>query len=216
MPDWSNQWSGHIVFSVFRWVHLVAVTLLVGGTLFFEFVVPEAIDDLKEEQQLSVFARTRWVFRRITWLCAILLPISGGVTMYRMWTTYTEADRAFGFLQMNVSGYWMAAHVLFGILAITIAVHVILSNARPRPSRWWMQMNFILLLAVMFLAVAARHVRLTIREKERDATRAAAADRANRPERPAVSTPTPTPPGTLPATEPTAQPGTLPATVPAL
>ena len=114
MPDWSYQWSGHIVFSLFRWLHLVAMTLLVGGTLFFEFVVPEAIDNLKEEQQLSVFARTRWVFRRIIWLCAILLPISGGATMYRMWTTYRSAPSDFwtltfpdiGWLPMCFSASW--------------------------------------------------------------------------------------------------------------
>ena len=97
----------------------------------------------------------------------------------------------------------MAAHVLFGILAITIAVHLMLSNIGLRPSRRWMQANFIILLAVMFVAVAARHVRLTIREKERDAAREAAV-KVNRPVIPAViMTPSATLPITLPTTSPT-------------
>ena len=41
--------------------------LLVGGFLFYEMVVPMAIADLKEEAQIAVFARARWVFRWIIW-----------------------------------------------------------------------------------------------------------------------------------------------------
>ena len=218
MPEWSSQWMEHILFALSRWLHLVSMTLLVGGTLFFEFVVPEAIDDLKEEQQLSVFARSRWVFRRITWLCAALLPITGGISMFRLWSTYRE--RSFGFLDLNVSGYWMATHVLFAILAITLAVHVVLTNARPGASRLWMQLNLILLLAVMFMAVAARHVRLTIRERERDTQRAAAqaaqelitklstpaTNQGGHPPGPATG------PATFPATEPS--PAPTPSTAP--
>lgn len=170
MPEWPSEWSSHVLFALGRWLHLVAMTLLVGGTLFFEFVVPEAIDDLKPEQQLSVFARTRWVFRRIIWICVVLLPITGGMSIHRLWGTYRE--QGFGVLGLNVSGYWMVAHAVLAMLAITLSVHVGLANARPGRSRAWMQFSLILLLAVMFMAVAARQVRLTVRERERDAQRA--------------------------------------------
>jgi len=74
---WTN-----IILLLSRYLHIVCVTLLVGGTLFYEMVVPVAIGDLKTEQQLSVFARARWVFRWIVWLSAGILLISGTVTTW--------------------------------------------------------------------------------------------------------------------------------------
>ena len=81
----------NIAFTVNRWVHLVAATVLVGGVLFFEFVVPLATADLKEEQQLAVFGRARWVFRNVVWLSVAMLILSGAVSLWRNWLLY-EAD----------------------------------------------------------------------------------------------------------------------------
>ncbi len=49
---WSN-----LLYLISRYVHIVCTTLLVGGTLFYEMVVPVAIGELKSEQQLLVFGR---------------------------------------------------------------------------------------------------------------------------------------------------------------
>src|SRR5688572_3046380 len=72
-----------------RYVHIVCTTVLVGGTLFYEMIVPVAIDDLKKEQQLLVFGRARWTFNGVVWTCAILLTISGMVSTARRWKEYT-------------------------------------------------------------------------------------------------------------------------------
>ena len=53
-------WLYDIVYPLSRWLHIVCTTLIVGGTLFFELVLPIAIEDLKREQQLYVFARRGW------------------------------------------------------------------------------------------------------------------------------------------------------------
>ena len=47
----------NLLFLLSRYLHIVATTILVGGVLFHELIVPVAIADLKEEQKLAVFAR---------------------------------------------------------------------------------------------------------------------------------------------------------------
>lgn len=49
-----------ILLPLVRWLHIVCTTLIVGGTLFYELVVPISIEDLKREQQLYAFARRGW------------------------------------------------------------------------------------------------------------------------------------------------------------
>jgi len=89
-----------VVYMLGRYVHIVCATLLVGGTLFYEMVVPIAIDDLRQEQQLSVFARARWVFRRIVWVAAALILLSGIVSTRNHWQEYS-AER---YVQVDGAG----------------------------------------------------------------------------------------------------------------
>src|SRR3954469_1111860 len=96
-------WLYDILFPVSRWVHIVTTTLIVGGTLFFELVLPIAIEDLKREQQLYVFARARLVFRWVVWISVAGLSISGFVSLYRMWKPYQLEE--FGYVSR-----WAVAH----------------------------------------------------------------------------------------------------------
>ena len=87
------SWLPDILYPVNRWLHMVCSMLIVGGTLFFELVLPAAIDELKREQQLYVFARARWVFRWVVWIGVVGLLLSGGIEIYRMWRTYQSDER---------------------------------------------------------------------------------------------------------------------------
>src|SRR2546430_11754914 len=78
------EWLRHILFVTMLWLHIVCTTLVVGGTLFFEFVMPLAVEDLMTEQQLTVFGKARWVFRRVIWPRAFLLVISGAAETDRL------------------------------------------------------------------------------------------------------------------------------------
>src|SRR5438067_1716983 len=117
-------WVFNVLFPINRWVHLVAGTVLVGGVLFFEFVVPIATEDLKEEQRLAVFGRARWVFRRLFWISVIAMTISGAVSLWRLWAVYL-ADEA------HVGGFlvgprpWVAGHVLLGVLGFALVLRVV-------------------------------------------------------------------------------------------
>lgn len=153
-----------------RYLHIACTTVLVGGTLFYEMVVPAAIDELKTEQQLDVFGRARWVFRRLVWTSAILLLISGALSTRRHWEAYqaepipsvdtnpNTADEAPSV--MRRPGWWWAAHASTGTLAVLIAVYLTTVTRPPDHPIGWMRLNLVILLIVIFLASATRHVRL--------------------------------------------------------
>jgi hypothetical protein len=166
---WSQVW-----FLVARYLHVVCATLLVGGTLFYEMVVPVAIDDLKQEAQLAVFAKARWVFRGIVWVASALILISGAVTTARHWQSYEQGEDRVMMASATVQpgmigkfvpvaerpGWWFAAHASVGFIAVLIALSLTIGHTPPARPVGWMRINLVILLIVIFLASAARHMRL--------------------------------------------------------
>jgi len=170
-----------ILFILNRYVHIVCTTVIVGGTLFCEWIVPLAIDDLKREQQLSVFGRARWSFRAIVWTCAVLLVVSGFVSSARRWSDYTGAERITYRVPVNAPeplrsmasdlrrpGWWWAAHVSTGLVALCVAVSLMTVRKPPANPLYWMRLSLIILLVVMFLATTSRHMRLSNYETEHE------------------------------------------------
>jgi peptidoglycan/LPS O-acetylase OafA/YrhL len=172
--------STNLLYLLARYIHIVCTTLLVGGTLFYEMVVPIAIDDLKTELQLSVFARARWVFRWIVWGSIFLLLASGIITATgpSHWPAY-QNDIATSILTAGASaqpamdrvpgpmqpGWWFAAHTAAGLIAMVIALFLTLGRRPPERPVTWMRMNLVVLLIVMFLGAAARQARIMLAQK---------------------------------------------------
>jgi putative copper export protein len=155
-----------------RYLHIVCAAILVGGTLFYEMVVPSAIDELKTEQQLFIFARARWFFKWIVWVCAVVILFSGVVNSYGHWREYNR-DESYQIATSNSQlpadesvspvvrpGWWWAAHSSCGILAIIISVGLTIGKVPPSQPIRWMRLNLIILLLVVFLATATRQTRL--------------------------------------------------------
>lgn len=169
----------NLLYLISRYLHIVCTTLLVGGTLFYEMVVPVAIGELKSEQQLLVFGRARWMFRSIVWTSAALLILTGIVSTMDNWKGYTlqmpasVANRATtepttdATTQMSPSpnspamrpDWWWVAHASTGVLAVFIAVALTVGATPPRQPVRWMRINLVILLVVIFLATATRQVR---------------------------------------------------------
>lgn len=149
----------HVFYVTSRWLHVVCTTLIVGGTLFFEFVVPVAIEDLKREQQLAVFGKARWMFRHVVWVCAIILLLSGVASLVRSWETYHR-------MEFRDCLPWVFGHTGIGILALGVSL---LLNARRRPPNHavgWLRVSLALLLLAIFASTVARHIRLTVRDRQ--------------------------------------------------
>jgi uncharacterized membrane protein len=147
-----DEWLRHFLFISMRWLHIVCTTLVVGGTLFFEFVVPIAVEDLKTEQQLSVFGKARWVFKRVIWPSAFLLLISGATSIFRQWNVYMENPRD--------GALWAAViHSALGIVALGIALMLTVPRSPPDRPIGWMRFNLGILLISILAASVARYIR---------------------------------------------------------
>jgi hypothetical protein len=158
-------------FLLARYIHIVCATLLVGGTLFYEMVVPVAIDDLRPEQQLLVFARARWMFKQIVWISAFLILVSGIASSYTHWKAYEGEDQTVtsSRSQPEVShptppiarpGWWWAAHASTGLLAVAISLSLTIGNTPPNQPIRWMRLNLIILLLIIFLGTVTRQARI--------------------------------------------------------
>jgi len=144
------------LFPVVRWLHIVCTSLLVGGTLFYEFVIPRAIADLKEETQLAVLGRVRWFFRNVVIFSAIILILTGSLSVYHQWPMYNG--------EFHPVQPWLYVHLILGLLSLVIAVLAMIRTRAPRQPLIWLRVNFIILLVVIFIVAVARHLRLMIRE----------------------------------------------------
>lgn len=159
-----EDWLRDFMYVSMRWLHIVCTTLVVGGTLFFEFVVPIAVEDLKTEQQLSVAGKARWVFRRVIWPCAFLLLATGAISLLRSWDTYAIADRR----ELLISA---VAHVVLGVASLGIALSLTIPRSPPDAPVWWMKVNLAVLLFCILAATITRHVRLEIGDRATAAVR---------------------------------------------
>jgi uncharacterized membrane protein len=156
MPTWAYD----ILYPVSGWLHAVCTTLIVGGTLFFELVLPIAIDELKREQQLFVLARARLVFRWVVWISVAGLLLSGGLSLYRMRASFASGG-------LSIDGWWALAHVGLGVLGMIIALLLTVGGRPPENPVGWMRLNLVILLVAIFLGGAIRHFQLPLGDRPR-------------------------------------------------
>jgi hypothetical protein len=152
VPDWVQS----VVLPLNRWLHIVATATLVGGALFYEFVIPKAIEELKDETQLAVLGRVRWIFRRIVIFSTVFLVLTGLVESWRTWPSYHG--------NYDAARPWWVWHVVVGAIAMAIAIKVTLGDRVPRHPIAWMRAAFVVMLVAIFLSGITRHVRLSIEE----------------------------------------------------
>ena len=152
------EWAQHVVFPLVRWLHIICTTFLVGGTLFYEFVIPKSIEDLKQEAQLSILGRVRWVFRKIVIGSTVTLVLTGLISTWRQWRAYHlqghEAARQF----------W-GLHVGLGVIALVILVRLTLGDNVPKHPIRWLRVNLVILLVAIFAACLTRYVLLAVPEE---------------------------------------------------
>jgi hypothetical protein len=166
-----------------RYFHIIATALIGGGTLFYLWVVPFAIGELKEESQKVVFARARLVFRWIVFISALLLLISGAFMTARSIPVYKGLQvPAFRELARIIHPaapptadldhptifekpfLWFVAHIAGAFLCLIIAVALVRGGTPPNAPVFWMRLNFVLLLITILIAVIGRNARTLLYE----------------------------------------------------
>lgn len=165
----------NVVFLLARYVHIVCAAMLIGGTLFYEMVVPVAIEDLRHEQQLAIMGRARWIFRWIVWISAVLIILSGLIMAMRYWHFYqsdgvavvqqSRPTESVAYSASLQSKWWFFAHAIAGVVAVLIAVTLTIGRRPPAKPVLWMRMNLVILLVAIFLATASNYVRLLVSQR---------------------------------------------------
>ena len=150
------EWLQNALYPLVRWLHIVCTALLVGGTLFYEFVIPRAISDLKEETQLAVLGRVRWFFRQIVIFSAMVLILTGLTTVWHQWPLYHG--------EFHPVLPWLYMHLAVGFVSLVVAVVAMIRTRAPRQPLVWLRVNFVILLIAIFIVAVGRHLRLMIRE----------------------------------------------------
>jgi len=143
------------LFPLSRWLHIVCTCLLVGGTLFYEFIIPKAIEDLKEETQLAVLGRVRWFFGQVVILSALILVFTGSIAVFQQSRLYTGI--------FHEARAWIFLHIALGIFALIVAVAAMARTRAPRMPLSWLRVNFVILLIVIFVSAVSRHMRMMVR-----------------------------------------------------
>jgi uncharacterized membrane protein len=134
-----------IVNILFRWTHVFAACLVVGGAFLLRVVLPAAVSPLEAEQAKGVFLRARRGFKMIVHPAVLALLLSGGYNAWRNWRWYTQNPPL-------LHGFF-GTHLLLGLMAITISV-VVLAGREPIRSHQSLMKANLFLMALTILAAS--------------------------------------------------------------
>ncbi len=128
---------------IFRWMHIMAACLAVGGAFFMRFLLPIGMRELDPETRESVFLRTRRAFKFVVHPAILAFLVSGIYNTLRVWPRYRE--------HRGLAHGLFGAHLLLALAVITISL-ILLAGREPRRShRGLLKLNVVL----MVLAIAA-------------------------------------------------------------
>lgn len=139
---------------LFRYVHVVAACLAVGGAFFMRFLLPLATRDLDPRGKEFVFLRGRRAFKVVVHAAIAAFLVSGTYNAIRLWPQY----------RVN---HWVlhplwGAHLFLALAVFTISIVLLRGIEPPRRHRGWMKANVVF----MLLAILAAGVLKWARERE--------------------------------------------------
>jgi uncharacterized membrane protein len=145
----------------FRWLHLAAACVAVGGAFFVRFVFTQGQKELDAQTAADVLIRTRRAFKMVIHSCILLLVISGSYNAVLNWPAYTAAGPGLGHGLFGL-------HLLLALLVFAIALWLLAGEPKPT-HRKWLTVNVVL----MFLTIAAASTVKFAREHAQAAANAA-------------------------------------------
>lgn len=136
--------SHAIIIILFRWIHVAAACVAVGGVFFIRVVFPIGLKVLDPEPARAMMLRTRAMFKRVVHTCILLLLITGTYNAIQNWPSYTA-------MSPGVGHGLFGMHLLLALIAFGIALWL-LAGPEPRADhKRWLAINLVLL----FLTIAA-------------------------------------------------------------
>src|SRR4051794_3633426 len=131
-----------IVDVLFRWLHVIAACLAIGGAFFIRVLLPIGLRPLDVEEREGVFLRCRRAFKMVVHPCILALLVSGAYNAWKNWAKYK--------LNPAVMHGLFGTHLLLGLAVIGVSLWLLAGREPVRTHPKWMRINLLL----MFLTVA--------------------------------------------------------------
>jgi hypothetical protein len=153
-----------------RWAHVIGAALAIGGLVVMRFALPAGLKAIQDEAlRDEVFLRVRRVFKMIVHTAILLILVGGIYNTIRLWPGYK-----------GLHGLW-GTHVLFGLIAIGIALWLTMGPRPPAEHRTFALLNVVVLLAIVALGSTVKWARERKANREQGTTPAAATMQPARP-----------------------------------
>jgi uncharacterized membrane protein len=136
---------------LFRWLHIAAACLAIGGLFFMSVIVPAGLKDLEPETRRATFLKLRRLFKMVIHTCILLLLVSGIYNTLGNWPIYMQ-------IPARAHPLW-GTHVLLALFVFAIALYVLAGREPPAKHAKWMAITLILMAALIGAAAALKYVR---------------------------------------------------------
>src|SRR4051812_23172322 len=127
----------------FRWLHVIAACLAIGGAFFLRVILPIGTSALDAEQRQAVLLRCRRAFKMVVHPAILVFLVTGTYNAWRNWPVYTRNPG----LMHGMFGM----HLLAALAVIGISLWLLAGRELRRSHAGWMKIN----IALMLLAVLA-------------------------------------------------------------
>ena len=139
---------------LFRYIHVVAACVAVGGAFFMRFILPQGTRDLDAEKKDYVFLRSRRAFKMVVHTSILAFLVSGIYNAIKLFPQYKANPPL-------LHGLW-GVHLLMGLAVFAISIVLLKGVEPPRSHRGWMKAN----VALMLLTILAASTLKWARERE--------------------------------------------------
>jgi uncharacterized membrane protein len=136
---------------LFRWMHIAAAAVAIGGAFFMRILVPRALAGLEPAQREEIFLKLRRGFKMVIHTSILLLIVSGVYNTMGNWKAYNEIPA--------LSQPLWGTHVLLALFIFSIALYVLAGKMPPAKHAHWMALNLLLMALTLAVAAGLKYVR---------------------------------------------------------
>lgn len=144
-----------IVDVFFRWLHVIAACLAIGGAFFLRIIVPFGLSTLDPEHREGAFLRMRRGFKFVVHGSVLALIVSGVYNTLKNWEAYKIKLPGQPVPKAVVHGLF-GSHLLLGVAIFAISIVLLAKREPPRSHRTWMKVNIALMLLTVAVASALK------------------------------------------------------------
>ena len=136
-----------VIAVIFRWLHIIFATLVVGGVFYMRIVLPAGIRHLDEATRQDVYLRCRRVFKMVVHTAILILLISGIYNSWRLFDQYKGLHALWG------------THILLALIVFGISLWLLMGAQPPASHDKWSMVNLVLLILLVAVASTLKNVR---------------------------------------------------------